>query len=236
MISSHASGLSVGANVEICSLVSTPEYNTVLGQIVTYDANKGRWGVQIATDGRILSLKTANLTLQLSVNQVHVLTHALYGPRGAGNWDEMATLESELRELAIDVEAGRPDVTAFIYETLGQCYFKLKDYEKAIAFWEKALAIVQNRSWIRPTYTQATHMGGLIQNLGDCYQKQSSFLKAIELFEQAQAIAEGAGDSKDQGAICVKLGECYFPLEQYTQCAYTFCHCLSASLLLSVSP
>jgi len=216
-----ASGLSVGANVQICSLVSAPEYNTVLGQIVTYDANKGRWGVQIDTDGRVLSLKTANLTLQLSVNQDRVLTDALYGPRGAGNWDEMATHESELHELADDLEAGRPDVTAFIYETLGECYFKLRDYEKAIAFWEKARAIVHSKSWIRPTYTQATHESDLIQNLGACYQKQSSFLKAIELYEQAQAIVEGAGDRKDQGAICVKLGECYFSLKQYTQCEFS---------------
>jgi len=161
------------------------------------------------------------MSSEVTDQQFRLLSDALYDPREAENWDQMASKESELRELAVDVEAGQPEVTAFIYENLGECYFKLGDYEKAIAFWEKAHTIVHSGSWIRPVYTQATKISGLIQNLGECYRKQSSFLKAIELFEQARAIAETAGDPKHEGAVCIKLGECYFSLKQYTQCAYT---------------
>jgi len=133
------------------------------------------------------------MSSELTEQQSCVLRDALYGPREAGNWDQMATKETELRELADDLEAGRPDATAFIYETLGECYFRLGNYEKAIAFWGKARTILLNLGG------RATHVGGLIQNIGACYQEQSSFLKAIELFEQAQAIAEGAGDCKGSG-------------------------------------
>jgi hypothetical protein len=56
--------LMCGADVEIHSLVRSPELNGVRGKVVEpQDHGRGRWGVKIDSDGRILALKPANLVL-----------------------------------------------------------------------------------------------------------------------------------------------------------------------------
>jgi hypothetical protein len=56
--------LMCGADVEIHSLVRSPELNGVCGKVVVpQDPGSGRWGVKIDSDGRILALKPANLVL-----------------------------------------------------------------------------------------------------------------------------------------------------------------------------
>ena len=56
--------LMCGADVEIHSLVRSPELNGVRGKVVEpQDPGSGLWGVKIDSDGRVLALEPANLVL-----------------------------------------------------------------------------------------------------------------------------------------------------------------------------
>ena len=59
---------SVGARVQLHSLLRTPEHNGAEGEVVEFDASTGRWRVLLA-DGRELALRASNLAVLMPASQ-----------------------------------------------------------------------------------------------------------------------------------------------------------------------
>ena len=61
---------SVGARVQLHSLLRTPEHNGAEGEVVEFDASTGRWRVRLAgPDGRELALRASNLAVLMPASQ-----------------------------------------------------------------------------------------------------------------------------------------------------------------------
>ena len=61
---------SVGARVQLHSLLRTPEHNGAEGEVVEFDASTGRWRVRLAEpDGRELALRASNLAVLMPASQ-----------------------------------------------------------------------------------------------------------------------------------------------------------------------
>ena len=61
---------SVGARVQLHSLLRTPEHNGAEGEVVDFDASTGRWRVRLAgPDGRELALRASNLAVLMPASQ-----------------------------------------------------------------------------------------------------------------------------------------------------------------------
>ena len=58
-----ASDFVVGAVVNIHSLQACPEHNGTQGKLEKWEEERGRWGVRLNSNGRLLGLKPANLQL-----------------------------------------------------------------------------------------------------------------------------------------------------------------------------
>lgn len=50
-----------GCTVKITGLKGAPQHNGCHGELRTFDADKGRWGVKLAVDGQVLGVKPDNL-------------------------------------------------------------------------------------------------------------------------------------------------------------------------------
>jgi hypothetical protein len=71
---------SVGARVQIHSLLRTPEHNGAEGEVVEFDASTGRWRVRLAgPDGRELALKASNLAVLIPVPQAPATVEMMIG-------------------------------------------------------------------------------------------------------------------------------------------------------------
>ena len=65
--------LSVGARVQLHSLLRTPKHNDAEGEVVEFDASTVRWRVQLAgPDGRELALRACNLADQFPLFLIHM--------------------------------------------------------------------------------------------------------------------------------------------------------------------
>ena len=60
---------SVGARVQLHSLLRTPEHNGAEGEVVEFDASTGRWRVRLEPGGRELALKAGNLAVVMPASQ-----------------------------------------------------------------------------------------------------------------------------------------------------------------------
>ena len=49
--------------MSIHGLTASPEHNGMQGKLETFDSDKGRWGVRLKSNGKLLGLKPANLSL-----------------------------------------------------------------------------------------------------------------------------------------------------------------------------
>jgi CHAT domain-containing protein len=87
-------------------------------------------------------------------------------------------------------------------------YLSLSQYEKAIGYFEQALAIA------REVGNRAAE-GTALNNLGSSYWSLSQNEKAISYHEQALAIAREVGSRASEGMALNNLGEAYLRLSQY---------------------
>jgi hypothetical protein len=67
--------LSVGASVQVHSLVGQTEHNNTVGVLETHDARTGRWKVKM-TGGQVLALKPHNVRLVFASGRYSAQTHA----------------------------------------------------------------------------------------------------------------------------------------------------------------
>ena len=71
---------SVGARVQLHSLLRTPEHNGAEGEVVEFDLIPGRWRIRLAgPDGRELALKASNLAVLIPVPQAPATVEMMIG-------------------------------------------------------------------------------------------------------------------------------------------------------------
>ena len=123
-------------------------------------------------------------------------------------WGHYARLV-ELRERLL----GRltdPDLQAGNLGSLGSAYLLLGQFERAIEFYEEALATAREISYHRLE-------GNTLGNLGTSYLDLGQVERAIQLYEEALAIFREIGDRWAEGATFGNLGRAYCALGQVEQ-------------------
>ena len=203
-----AGGLVQGASVQIHSLQASAEHNGARGKLEAWDAEKGRWGVRLGS-GRLLGLKPANLTrLQDPTDEHRQLVRRCQTLRDAGEWQQVAELDSQAREAARGVRAAWPEGATAIYRNLAQAQDALRQYGGAIAAFDEVRKIAQEEG-------NLAGEGGVCGQIGRCYQAMGQFERAIEHHERRVAIAEQVSNQVSAGLAYGDLGRCFFALCDY---------------------
>jgi tetratricopeptide (TPR) repeat protein len=91
---------------------------------------------------------------------------------------------------------------------LGNCYYCLGQYEKAIAIYEQYQDISEE---IGDRQGAASSLG----NLGNCYDSLGQYEKAIDYQQQSLEIEEEIGNQQGVASALGSLGLCYYSLGQY---------------------
>ena len=120
----------------------------------------------------------------------------------AQDWMGMSEVEGEALEVVEKVRAEQPEFAVVIFTNLGNCFYKISRYDKAIHLLTQAHAV-------------AAELGDKVgveracTNLGACFRDVGEYAKAAELFEAARASAEEGGRRSGVGTACNNLGLCY---------------------------
>jgi tetratricopeptide (TPR) repeat protein len=213
--------LSVGARVQLHSLLRTPQYNGVEGEVLEFDASagrwrvpdgrgkvvgpqdpgSGRWGVKIS-DGRVLALKPENLT----------------AARKAGHKRECAPGAALIPRATRD--AARPAPRAQTGPTKEQLRLgtRLNELEAAdnwlgiVALEREALALARDLRGGHPGVAGAIH-----GTLGRGFMGVGQYARALPLHAEHKAMAEALGDRAGVAAACGNLGICYESTGEYAR-------------------
>ena len=94
------------------------------------------------------------------------------------------------------------------YENLGNAYFSLGNFRKAIEYYEKDLKIAIGIG-------DRAGEGGAYGNLGNAYFSLADFRKAIEYHEKDLKIVIEIGDRAGEGGAYGNLGNAYFSLADF---------------------
>jgi pentatricopeptide repeat protein len=160
------------------------------------------------------------------------------------DWLALLAMEGEALQIADDMCASSPSVSASIYEAMGSCNRLFAQYDKAIKqhrqcmdIWEKvgyrvghgmACNNLANCYCELGQYDRAIDLymqaldtfedrllkGKVINGLANCYDCMGQFNKAIELYKQDLATAKELGDLAGQGRAYNGIGNCYCSLGQ----------------------
>jgi hypothetical protein len=234
-----AMSLSVGARVTIHSLTGAPKYNGVTGMIKMFDESKGRWGVKIEWQGRLLSIRPQNLILASSAPATSALGRGggeglveggnvlleMMKLHAAHKWRALSAMEGEGMKSAQNLRATKPAWAAAIYSNLGDCYFELgelcaSDQDPCNAcnglnYYAKAIELHKQHLAIANDMGDHSGQGTAFGNLGSCYESLGDFDEAITWHEKRLAAAGEAGDVAGQGRAYGALGNCYDSLGKH---------------------
>ncbi|MFM6446580.1 MAG: tetratricopeptide repeat protein, partial [Microcystis panniformis] len=92
--------------------------------------------------------------------------------------------------------------------SLGNVYYSLGEYQKAIEFYQQSLAIFRE---IGDRGGEAKSYG----NLGNAYGSLGEYQKAIEFNQQSLAIEREIGDRGGEAKSYMGLGNVYYSLGEY---------------------
>ena len=109
--------------------------------------------------------------------------------------------------MKIAVEIGDRVGEGAAYGNIGDTYYSLSDFRKAIEYHERHLKIAKEIG-------DRAREGGAYGNLGDAYGSLGDFQKAIECNEKHLKIAKEIGNREGEGSAYHSLGEEYFHLGQ----------------------
>nr|WP_199305066.1 CHAT domain-containing tetratricopeptide repeat protein [Coleofasciculus sp. FACHB-125] len=93
---------------------------------------------------------------------------------------------------------------------LGNAYYSLGDYAKAIDYHQQRLAIAKG---IKDRQGEGASLG----NLGNAYYSLRDYVKAIDYQQQSLAIAKGVRDRLGEGQSLGNLGNAYLSLGDYAK-------------------
>ncbi len=108
-------------------------------------------------------------------------------------------------------EADRKDYYAMMMNSIGATYSSLKQYDKAIEYYRKALAIAEELgSWRKKAFSAMT-----LSHIGRVYDFWEQYDKAIENFRKALAIDDEIGNKEGISMNLNDIGSVYNSLGQY---------------------
>jgi tetratricopeptide (TPR) repeat protein len=101
--------------------------------------------------------------------------------------------------------AGDAKVEAKTLGQIGDLYFGVPDFQKAMGFYNGALALARSAN---DEVEQAAALLGIAR----CYRFQAQSQKALETFQQALDLATASADESDQTAALVAMGNVNYDL------------------------
>jgi len=153
-------------------------------------------------------LSISNLSVEQKQRRLRVLEGLLHDYEQAVSRSPKKTPNSTLMQDS-ESDSDFPRITeqmrAELFEQLAQLYYSLGEVEKAIGYYEQALAIARE---IGHKQGEGADLG----NLGNAYRNLGEVEKAIGYYEQALAIAREIGHKQGEGADLGNLGLAYADL------------------------
>ena len=107
--------------------------------------------------------------------------------------------------LAIDEKLGIGDVSSS-YDNIAIVNFYLRDFEKALQFFEKSLSI-------RLLSNDKKAIASSYNNLGIVYKKKGNLKKALEFYQKSLQIKNQIDDVRGQAATYTNIGQIYIRLD-----------------------
>jgi len=118
-----------------------------------------------------------------------------------------------VKSLKICEELNNKDKLHTSYIHLGILYYNLEEFSKALAYYQKAQAIVKELK--KPKSITCCFYTGL------CYQKLRNYREALEYLQETRALAKNSGNQYYIGASLSNIGNVYVNLNQH-QLALTY--------------
>lgn len=112
------------------------------------------------------------------------------------------------KQLEIARKMGNRQKEGFALGNLGNAYYSLGQYERAIDFQQQALIIAREIG-------DREEEGSALGNLGGVYNTLGQYERAIDYYQQALIIAREIGDLRGEGNVLGNLGNTYGNLGQY---------------------
>ena len=120
----------------------------------------------------------------------------------ADDWRSVANLECAGNAVADAVRITMAENAAYVYCILGNAFFSLGRFGKAIEYHTKELAIAKELG-------SRLEEGRAYGNLGGVYEAQGDFVKAIEYQMQDLEISKELGTQAEEGTALGNLGVAY---------------------------
>ncbi len=114
-------------------------------------------------------------------------------------------MEYHKQSLNIAKEIGDKAGTGRSYGNLGNAYYSLGDFKRAIEYFEQDLSVAKE---VKDRAGEGKSYG----NIGLCYHRFSDFKRAIQYHEQRLSIAKEVGDKDGEGRAYCNLGNAYHSL------------------------
>jgi CHAT domain-containing protein/Flp pilus assembly protein TadD len=154
------------------------------------------------------NLGTSEITFAQTLTAKQVLELISQCDAKRDQHDFLAALPLCLNAVAAAEKLGDPNSLSVIYTDLGNEYYDLGNYQKAIEFYTKALQIdIQ----IGDKKGEGADYG----NLGNAYDSLGDYQKAIEYQNKRLQIALQIGDKQGEGQVYGNLGIAYYSLDDY---------------------
>lgn len=116
-------------------------------------------------------------------------------------------LETAEHALAIWTELGNKSGQAVLLDKIGIIYNRQNNYQKAIEYYEKALAVAREAN--------SNAVTSILTNLATAYDNSGNPTKAVEFHQQAIVKQRELGFRGEEGRALVNLGLVFYRLSQY---------------------
>jgi CHAT domain-containing protein/Tfp pilus assembly protein PilF len=151
--------------------------------------------------GSLLLFLSGTLVLPLSLTGQTVLAPPQTG--GAAGAQLSAETQAQFDKLEGALKAARTAgdrrAEASILNQIGELYFRLSEYGKALDWYVQAQTLARSMK-------NAQEEAAALNGIGFCYQGQSQNKKALEANQQALSLATGSGDLRGQATALSGIG------------------------------
>ena len=120
----------------------------------------------------------------------------------------------------ISEDAGDMNTLGSALGNIGNCYWSLSQFEKAIEFYNQGRVIMEKVG-------NQAGIGRALGNLAASYVEQKMYQKALSLYTQAYVVAEKVGDRDGQGKYAHDLGWALMLQGDFLAATRTFAHSLT---------
>ena len=183
---------------DILATAEEPEARArIMRSISDIKANRGDYEAAL----RDLESAKKELANPQAAEMGRILNATAYVEREMGHFDKSLECDMEALELFQRLGGLEKDVSS-VLNSIGSGYWRKGDFDKALEYYAKALAINERLGLERKMAAQYTNMGNIYGDRGD-------YVKCIESYNKALKFFQNTADVRAMAIISNNLGICY---------------------------